>query len=301
MEHNLLVAARAEYTEQLRDILSDGIQQGIKKIWDDCKSETKTNVLSSFQKKLCSIPEWNQEIINVRCKRAVEDYGISEEYLDKIIEAVFLSNVKILSVVKLNDKKQTINVSVPDTKHFIHRCYIESARRFYADPYLVDDRESGSNTQSEIQRNVKRSNIAIRDSIERTIRGMIPMEDILTKYLDAAAEDDTEIDHTEEEIHEPEPEPDFEPMPEPEPEPEIEFDSRPPEDPYPQIYQPYQPDQAPNPQPLQPPVSELFEAMPPPSQAPPQQQPQSQFFQQQQEKMHVNLKETDKHFFTDSE
>jgi hypothetical protein len=142
MDNNLILAARNEYTEQLQDILCEGIYQEIKNIWSSCNTLTELNVLKSFQLKLCQIPQWNQEIINGKCERTVK----SGEYLDKIIEAVFLSNVKILSVVKLNDKRKTINVNVPDTKHFIHRCYIESARAFYQDPYLVDDRENGSNT-----------------------------------------------------------------------------------------------------------------------------------------------------------
>ena len=189
MDHNLLVAARTEYTEKLQDVLSEGIYKGIKNIWNECKKESKTNLLMKFQNKLCQIPKWNQDVIDKCCDETL----ISDGYLDKIIEAVFLSNVKILSVVKLNASKKTINVSVPNTKHFIHRCYIESARRFYTDPYLIDDRESNSNTLNEIQRNIKRSLTVIRDSIEKTIRSMIPMEDILTKYLESEEQEEPEL------------------------------------------------------------------------------------------------------------
>jgi hypothetical protein len=200
MEHHLLVAARSEYTEQLQDILGEGILHCIRGLWNECKLEHRQTALREFQKKLCSIPEWNQEVIIAKCKKMIKDSDVTEDYLDKIIEAVFLSNVKILSVVKLNDKKQTINVSVPDTRHFIHRCHIEAARRFYSDPYLIDDRDNGAITQGEIQRNIKRSQTAIRDSIEKTIRGMIPMEDILTKYLDAQ-EEEVVVDKVSSETH----------------------------------------------------------------------------------------------------
>ena len=198
MDHNLLVAARSEYTEKLMDILKEGIHQCIDDIWKECKKDHFRNTLSNFQKKLCVIPKWNQEVINDLCSKITSSKDTSLEYLDKIIEAVFLSNIKILSVVKLNDDKQTIDVNVPDTKNFIHRCCIETARKFYVDPYLIDDRETSSNTQQEMKKNVKRIDSVIKDSIEKTIRGMIPMEDILKKYLDQTVQASEPIQQAEE-------------------------------------------------------------------------------------------------------
>jgi hypothetical protein len=195
MSENLLVAAKSEYTEQLQEILCENIYNGIKTIWNSCKDIEKVNTLKCFQRKLCSIPEWNQEIINKIFKTIINAVDVTEDYIDKIIEAVFLSNVKILSVVKSSNKSQKINVSVPDTKHFIHRCYIESARAFYCDPFLLDDRERNGNTQVEIQRNVGRSINVIKLSIEKTIRNMIPMEEILKKYLENQ-EDDYRADYS---------------------------------------------------------------------------------------------------------
>lgn len=213
MDYNLLIAARSEYTKQLGDILCEGIYKNIKNIWALCREEKK-EALKSFQKKLCDIPLWNQEIINSKFEDSIVESKITKEYLDKIIEAVFLSNIKILSVVKVDEKKRTINVNVPDTKNFIHKCYIETARKFYEDPYLIDDRGSGSNTANEIQRNVKRSHALIKDCIEKTIRSSIPMEEILNSYL---KESNSE---PEEEIIDPEPP--FTPAPSPEPAPEPE-------------------------------------------------------------------------------
>lgn len=268
MDNNLLLAARNEYTEQLQDILFEGIYQEIKSIWNTCKLEQ--NVLKSFQLKLCQIPQWNQEIINGKCESIIK----SKDYLDKMIEAVFLSNVKILSVVKLNDRKKTINVNVPDTKHFIHRCYIESARGFYQDPYLVDDRENGSNTLNEIQRNIKRSHRTIRESIEKTIRGMIPMEEILNKYLEASS-DEEEV----ETFKEPESEPiSYQETPQIEEEPTHQEQ-------YPQQEEPLAFDSRPPDEPAQQPFNEnLFEQQP-----------------VEQEKIKVDLRNEDKNFFTDSE
>ena len=186
MDNSLLIAARSEYTEQLQDILQESIYDGIKKTWETCKIEEGKTPLKCFQNRLCLIPEWNQEVINTYYKKILKNSELSDEYLDKIIEAVFLSNIKILSVVKLHNKKQVININVPDTKNFVHRCFIESARQFYSDPHLIDDR---AHTSPEVARNIKRSYRIIRDSIEKTIRSMIPMEEILNKYLDSHEEE----------------------------------------------------------------------------------------------------------------
>jgi len=189
MDYNLLVAAKTEYTEKLQDILCETIYLEIKSIWKECNDSKSVRKLYDFQKKLCTIPLWNQEIINTKFKNIKIQSDVSDEYLDNIIEAVFLSNVKILSVVKINNVKQSIDVKIPDTKNFIHRCFIESARSFYKDPYLIDDRQSPSNNLHEIKRNVKRSLNMIKDDIEKTIRNMMPMEDILVKYLNAHSDE----------------------------------------------------------------------------------------------------------------
>lgn len=215
MENNLLLAAKTEYTGQLQEILCKYIYEGINFIWVSLKTPETKNVLRTFQERLCLIPKWNQDIINKEYDRITQD--ISKDYIDKLIEAIFLSNVKILSVVKLNDKSKTIQVSVPDTKHFIHKCYIEAARGFYTDPFLIDDREDHL-SPGEINRNIRRSLKVISEAIEKTIRKMIPMEDILNKYLRETEEYFNTID-----VPEPDPEPEVSDHDsEPEPEPEVE-------------------------------------------------------------------------------
>jgi hypothetical protein len=282
MEHNLLVAARSEYTEKLQDMLSESIYGGIKEIWGISKINKKSPLVE-FQQKLCEVPKWNQDMIDTICKKIVVTNDISFEYLDKIIEAVFLSNIKILSVVKLNDEKQTIDVVVPDTKNFIHKCYIESARRFYTDPYLIDDRESGSNTKHEMKRNVKRSNSTVKDSIEKTIRSMIPMEDILTKYLASVApvSSNTSVSSNEQ-VHQEEPE--FEPQQEQEQELE----------PVPEQSQDW--GQTVTEEVEEQTVDDLFQKEPNQDHNPQQEQ-----LSQEQEKIHIDLKEPEKHFYSDSE
>jgi hypothetical protein len=169
-----------EYTHQLQELLSKHIHEGIHGLWEEVRKTEKKSLLKRFQEKLCFIPNWSQELVDKEYSRITK--SVSKDYLDKLLEAVFLSNIKILSVVKLNNSSRKIDVNVPDTKHFIHKCYIETAREFYSDPYMIEDRSTHI-TNSEFHSNYKRRFQVINDCIEKTIRNTIPMEEILNKYL----------------------------------------------------------------------------------------------------------------------
>lgn len=285
MEQNLLVAAKTEYTEQLQDILKDSVYEHIKNIWNKCKEENKTEVLQKFQHKLCTVPQMNQATIIEMAEKILEKNKISQDYLDKIIEAIFLSHIKILSVVKLNNKKHTVNVKVPDTKHFIHKCLVESARNFYSDPYLIDDREYGSNTKNEIKRNIKRSHKIISESVDKTIRSMIPMEDILTQYLADQKDSDSESESDTEEIKSNSSQTQTEVQHQSEQSVEKPIQHQEPQDYTQDLFEkmPQDPDYIPTP----PQFNQTQEV---------QQNPQ-----EQQEKIKIDLKDNDSHFFSDSE
>jgi len=174
---NSIVEAKKQYTQQLIDILTPFIYQGLKSILQTCKTDSK--VLRTFQEKLCSVPKWNQDIIDREYNRIIIEHD--NDFLEKLIEAVFISNVKVLSTIRVGRNKP-INIKVPEAKTFLHKCYVECARYIYQDPYLMDDRETHLSF-AEIQRNIKRSQIAINTCIDKTIRDLIPIQSILENYL----------------------------------------------------------------------------------------------------------------------
>ena len=189
------VDAKRELTLQLIDLLTPHLYDGIKSIFNTCK--TNTSVLRCFQEKLCTIPIWNQDIIDSEFDRITSKKDF--EYLDKLLDMLFVSHVKVLSVLKLNESKNKIDIQVPNQKTFVHKCYVECARSFYRDPYLIDDRD---NDHSEVQRNVKRSYIVINSCIEKTIRDLIPLKDILEKYSQVLEDEpQSDVDELEDEIN----------------------------------------------------------------------------------------------------
>jgi hypothetical protein len=188
---NLIIEAKREFTVQLIKILTPFIYQGMNSIWsiskdtfiEEYKKNRKASTLAIFQGKLSLIPKWNQDVINSEYNRIINDHETCDEIcLNKIIEAIFISNIQILSTVKLNSKNKKLNVKVPNSKHFIHKCYIEVARGFYTQPFLFEDRsyKISSNIKQE---NVIKCNKLIAKSIENTISSMLPIKDILQEYL----------------------------------------------------------------------------------------------------------------------
>ena len=193
MEDNLsvLVDAKTEYTKQLTNILVPFIYEGIKSIYEEniehCKVTDDRAILMRFQEKLSLVPKWSQEILGQECERIMSGSGC--DWLDELVTAVFLSHTKILTAIKKNGKKQKkINLKIPKIDHFIHKCYIECAREFWRNPYLYSERC----LQSEYQRNVRESHIIIRNTIEETIRRLLPVKNILKEYLGEDEDSDKE-------------------------------------------------------------------------------------------------------------
>jgi len=191
MSDTSLVAAKKEYTQQLCYILHPLIEAGFKSIWKSCKENANKKSLKCFQEKISSVPVWNQNVIDNEYNRIIKETDCI--WLDKLIEAVFLSNVKVLSTVRIG-KIKTINIKIPETKKFLHKCYIESARSLWQDPHLIDDRVNCL-SYAEIKRNQKRLRITITEAIEKTISTCIPIQSILENYIndiDYDSEEDRE-------------------------------------------------------------------------------------------------------------
>ena len=190
MEDNItvLVDAKTEYTKQLSQILVPFIFEGVKSIYDStltmCKINNDKSTLMRFQEQLSQIPKWNQDIINEEFERIVEDSGC--DWLDELVTAVFLSHTKILTAIRSNKQNNKINLKIPKIDHFIHKCYIESAREFWKNPYLFNEKVG----HCDYQRNLRDCHKIIDKSIEETIRKLLPVKNILKEYLGPTYKED---------------------------------------------------------------------------------------------------------------
>jgi len=190
MNHNILVEAKKEYTSQLLQVLKPRIYEGFKSIYDDTVSilgkeyieynTQSSSVIKSFQKALRDIPLWNQEMINREYDRILNSSKC--DYFEDLIETVFITNIKILSSVQMNTNDSIgLQVNIPSPVHFIHKCYIESAKEIYKNPYVFEN--SKNMTPKEKHTNIRDSLTYIDNSINSAIRELLPIRDILKQGI----------------------------------------------------------------------------------------------------------------------
>jgi hypothetical protein len=178
----VLVDAKTEYTKQLVNILKSNIYFIFLEIYEDCKELCKTNktpkkVFFEFQQKMRDIPSWNTEVINSHCENIVKNSRC--DWIDELITAVFVSHTRILTSINFTKTKGKIDLNIPKTSHFIHKCFIDIARYFWKNSYLFDENVN----KFDYQKNRRESELLIETSINETIRRELPVKDILRKYL----------------------------------------------------------------------------------------------------------------------
>ena len=198
---NILVEAKKEYTSQLQKILTPRIYEGFKSIYDDIikllskeleeKKTQSSSLIKTYQKMLKEIPQWNQDIINNEYSR-IEKLS-NCDYIDNLIEAVFITNTKILTSVQINDTKAlNIKISIPQSPHFIHKCYMECAKEIYKNPYIYD--QSRNLTPKEKHNNLREALSLIDLSINNAIRDLLPIRDILKQGLTKNVKEVSEVE-----------------------------------------------------------------------------------------------------------
>ena len=173
--------AKMEYTKQLVDILTPQIFDGIKSIYDEAvkvnsinSSQSRNNFFRTFLEK---VPTWSNVIVEAEAKRIITNSSC--DWLDDLITAVFISHTKILTSIGINTSTENIDLTIPKTINFIHKTYINVAREIWKNPYLYNDNVLGS----EYQKNMRTVEIIIKESIENTIRNLLPIKQILKTHL----------------------------------------------------------------------------------------------------------------------
>lgn len=193
-----LQESRNEYCSRLITLLTPCIIDGIKSIFDESwklclENDEKPKYLMTFQNFLTRVPKWNPNIISQECARIKEKSNCS--YIPDLITCVHINQLKMLSCMRVGTKQKKVNINVPNLDDFIHKVYINAARKIYTNVYLF---ENGI-TQLKLQRNARDLEVLIRECIVQTIRENIPVEELLKLYMTETIEDAIEV-HEKDEI-----------------------------------------------------------------------------------------------------
>lgn len=163
---DIVVEAKKEYTKKLNNILLPHFT----KYFDNLSS-----LQTDKREELRKIPIWNSAIVNT----FVDDIKKDCSWLEELVTAVFISHVKILSSVKINDSKQTINLKVPECSLVIHNIFCNCSECIY---YKLDLLPIQKEIMTEI----------IDHSIELSISELLPFENILAMYIKEQEEPEEE-------------------------------------------------------------------------------------------------------------
>ena len=101
--------------------------------------------------------------------------------------------------MRVGQKQKKIDINIPKLDSFIHKIYINVARKIYKNVYLFE-----INIQPlQVQKNFRELEIIVQECILNTIRENIPVEAILKAYMDETVEEDVVEEIKEQIIEEP--------------------------------------------------------------------------------------------------
>jgi hypothetical protein len=184
--------SRNEWCARLVSILTPLVIQGIRSIfneaWSLCVTNGETNkYLMTFQNMLCSVHKWNANIVEEERKRIIEKSGCN--YLEDLITCVHIIQLKILTSIRVGTRQKKIDITIPKLDHFIHKVYINVARKVYTNVYLFEKNVN----PLQHQKNNRELEIIVQECILITIRDSIPTESIIRAYLDQSVEQEEEV------------------------------------------------------------------------------------------------------------
>ena len=187
-----LQESRNEWCSRLVSIFTPLILGGVKSLfnesWKLCIDNDEPNkYLMTFQNLLSRIPKWNNEIIEDERKRIIERSGCN--YLEDLITCVHIIQLKVLTCIRVGNKQKKIDISIPKLDSFIHKVYINVARKVYSNVYLFDKNIS----PLQLQKNNRELETIIQECVLISIRESIPTEAIIRAYMDESVEHEDEV------------------------------------------------------------------------------------------------------------
>ena len=193
-----LQESRNDFCSRLINILTPHIHSGLKSIFEEAwklclENDEAPKYLMTFQNFLVRVPKWNSAIIEKESQRIVDQSGCS--HIEELITCVHIIQLKMLTCMRAGSKQKKIDISIPKLTEFIHKVYINVARKVYSNVFLFER----TTKHLQIQKHNHQLELIIKECILNTIRESIPIEHLLKVYMeDQFIEEDTEVVDTEE-------------------------------------------------------------------------------------------------------
>ena len=186
---NVLSEAKNEYSSRLVSTLTPLLIQGIKSIFNEavnlCRdNEENEKYLMTFQNFLSRVPKWNENIVTEETKRIIEASNCP--YLEDLLTCVHITQLKILTSIRVSQKQKKIDLDIPKLNVFVHKCYISFARKLYSNVYLFEKDIAAL----QHQKNMRECELICHECILGVIRDSMPVETILRAYIDETVDEE---------------------------------------------------------------------------------------------------------------
>jgi len=187
-----LQESRNEWCSRLLSILCPLVIEGVRSIyneaWKMCVDNGEvTKYLMTFQNLLSRVPKWNNVIVEEERKRIIERSGCN--YLEDLITCVHIIQLKVLTCIRVGNKQKKIDITIPKLDTFIHKVYINVARKIYSNVFLFEKNIN----PLQMQKNNREFETIIQECILLAIRDSIPTESIIRAYMEESVEQEEEV------------------------------------------------------------------------------------------------------------
>jgi hypothetical protein len=184
--------SRNEWCGRLISIFTPLVNEGVRSIfneaWKLCLDNNEANkYLMTFQNLLSRVPKWNNVIVEEERKRIIERSGCN--YLEDLITCVHIIQLKALTCIRVGNKQKKIDITIPKLDTFIHKVYINVARKVYTNVFLFEKNIN----PLQMQKNNREFEVIIQECILTAIRESIPTESIIRAYMEESVEQDEEV------------------------------------------------------------------------------------------------------------
>jgi hypothetical protein len=181
--------SKNEWGARLLTILTPLLIEGFKSIFEEsyklCKENSETDkYLMTFQNFISRIPKWNTSIIETERKRIIDRSNCN--YLEDLVTCIHIIQLKLLTAMRVGHKQKKIDINIPKIDDFIHKVYINVARKVYKNVYLFEMDVK----PLQIQKYNRELELIVQECILNTVRDNIPVETILRAYMDETVEED---------------------------------------------------------------------------------------------------------------
>ena len=147
-------------------------------IFDGMYSRLEKHPLRVFQSSLREIPDWNASVI----KQHSDYLTLKSDCLDEMVAALFVSQVKVLTSIRLSAQKKSVSLKIPSNEEFLHQYFTEVARQFYQNPYVFRRKDS------------RKKREVLYSSVDEAVNHLLPHRKILRACLGDFVNEDRSFD-----------------------------------------------------------------------------------------------------------